>query len=171
MNVPLIINYHLNTLERKLVIEGSKNGLVKYSTTIYFNDPHDTTWYDFEYIDIDSLIFKSSEYIVVDNFTFRDATITIDDILTFFDQSVANDTLTGYGHGNSANNRLDSLRNKLQMASDLIDIGDIDGACVHLDIASDKCDRVTPPPDFVKGESATILHDMILELMAELGCE
>lgn len=97
--------------------------------------------------------------------------LTIDDILTFFDESVSDKTLIGYGHGNSANGRLSALRNMLETVSDLIDIGDIDGACVHLDIASDKCDGNTPPPDFVTGDSATTLHDMILDLMAELGCE
>ena len=96
---------------------------------------------------------------------------TIDAILSFFDQSVANETLTGYGHGNSANNRLNVLRKKLQMAGDLIDIGDIDGACVHLKVASRKCDGVTPPPDFVQGDSVSELYVMITELMAELGCE
>jgi len=89
----------------------------------------------------------------------------------FFDQSVADGTIEGYGHGNSANNRLDSLRNKLQMASDLIDIGDIDGACLQLKIASKKCDGIFPPPDFVQGESVPDLYDMIIELMAEIGCE
>ena len=92
-------------------------------------------------------------------------------ILEFFDQSVTDGTLTGYGNGNSANNRLDSFRNQLQMASDLIEIGDIDGACVHLKVASEKCDGHFPPPDFVVGEAATTLYNMILELMAELGCE
>ena len=96
---------------------------------------------------------------------------TIGNILTFFDQSVSDGTLTGYGNGNSANNRLDSFRNQLQMASDLIDIGDIDGACVHLGVALEKCDGIFPPPDFIVGESVSELYNMIMELMAELGCE
>jgi hypothetical protein len=96
---------------------------------------------------------------------------TIDATLTFFEQSVANGSITGYGHGNSANNRLDAFRTKLQMASDLIDIGDIDGACVHLGVALEKCDGIFPPPDFIVGESVSELYDMILELMIELGCE
>jgi hypothetical protein len=95
----------------------------------------------------------------------------IDAILDFFDQSVSGGSITGYGHGNSANNRLDAFRKKLQMASDLIDIGDTDGACVHLEAASKKCDGITPPPDFVMGESVSELYVMITELMAELGCE
>ena len=96
---------------------------------------------------------------------------TIDDILTFFDQSVANGTLEGYGPGNSANGRLNALRNMLEMAGDLIAIGDIEDACGQLKSALNKCDGETPPPDFVTGEGVEGLHDMILELMAKLGCE
>ena len=96
---------------------------------------------------------------------------TIDAVLKFFDDSVADGSLKGYGHGNSANNRLNALRAKLQMASDLIDIGDIDGACIKLDVASEKCDDHFPPPDFVAGDAVSTLYGMIVELTAELGCE
>ena len=95
---------------------------------------------------------------------------TIDAILDFFDESVADGAL-GNGRGNSANGRLNALRNMLEMAGDLIDIGDIEGACGQLNAASRKCDGDSPPPDFVTGEAVSELYDMILELMAELGCE
>ena len=96
---------------------------------------------------------------------------TIDAILDFFDQSVADGTLEGYGRGNSANGRLNALRNMLEMAGDLIAIGDIEGACRQLNAALRKCDGDSPPPDFVAGEAVEELYDMILELMDELGCE
>jgi len=96
---------------------------------------------------------------------------TIDAILEFFDESVADETLTGDGPGSSANGRLNALRNMLEMAGELISIGDIDGACGQLSAALGKCDGVSPLPDFVDGPAASDLHDMILELMNELGCE
>jgi hypothetical protein len=96
---------------------------------------------------------------------------TIEDILDFFDESIANGTLTGDGPGNSANGRLNALRNMLEMAGDLISIGDIEGACGQLKSALGKCDGESPPPDFVAGEAVYEFHDMITELMAELGCE
>jgi len=47
----------------------------------------------------------------------------------------------------------------------------INRACVYLKVASEKCDGVTPPPDFIQGEAVSELHAMLAELMVELGCE
>ena len=99
------------------------------------------------------------------------ADIDMDDILEFFDESVTDGTLTGDGPGKSANGRLNALENMLETAGDLIDLGDIEGACEQLKAASRKCDGDSPPPDFVAGSAASELYDMILELIAELGCE
>ena len=101
----------------------------------------------------------------------KDVKLTIDAILSFFDQSVTDGSLTGYGNGNSANGRLNALRNMLEAVSDLIEIDDIEGACRQLRTASRKCDSALPPPDFVAGSAVSKLNDMILELMTELGCE
>ena len=79
--------------------------------------------------------------------------------------------LVGDGKGNSANRRLDTLRNMLEMANDLINTGDIEGACGQLTVIKRKCDGDSPPPDMVTGEAATELYNMILELMEALGCE
>jgi hypothetical protein len=95
----------------------------------------------------------------------------IDAILNFFDESVADGTLGGHGPGNSANHRLNALRNMLERAGDLIYVNDIEGACTQLKSALGKCDSASRPPDFVTGESAEDLNDMIEELMEELGCE
>jgi hypothetical protein len=94
-----------------------------------------------------------------------------DAILTFFDDSVADGSLIGDGPGNSANGRLNALRNILEMADDLIYVNDIEGACTQLYSALRKCDGVSPPPDFVAGSAAEGLYNMILDLMTELGCE
>lgn len=96
---------------------------------------------------------------------------TIDAILTFFDESVADGSLTGDGKGNSANGRLNALRNMLGMAGYLINIEDIEGACGQLKAAIGKCDGESPPPDFVGGTAASELCGMITDLMEKLGCE
>ena len=58
------------------------------------------------------------------------------------------------------------------MAGDLINIGDIEGACGQLKAALGKCDGDSPPPDFVAGgPAASELKAMIIDLMADLGCE
>ena len=96
---------------------------------------------------------------------------TIDAILTFFDDSVADGSLEGDGPGKSAEGRLYALRNMLEMASDLINIDDIEGACLQLNAVIGKCDGYLRPKDFVTGEAVTELYNMILELMEKLECE
>jgi len=113
-------------------------------------------------------------FVIVDNY--RDCTnchvkVAGDPLLAFFDESVADGTLEGDGPGNSADGRLNALRNILEMASDLINIGEIEDACEQLMVAKRKCDGESPPPDFVTGNAAEDLHNMILELMEAIGCE
>jgi hypothetical protein len=107
---------------------------------------------------------------IVSSFT-TEGQPTIDANLEFFDKSVTDGILTGDGPGKSAPHRLNALRNILEMAGDLIAINDIEGACGQLKAASKKCDDEFPPPDFVQGDAAEDLYNMILELMTELGCE
>lgn len=92
------------------------------------------------------------------------------DILDFFDDSVENLSLEGSGPGKSADGRLQALRNMLESAGNLIAVGDIDGACAQLIAALGKCDGEPVPPDFVSGSAAEELKDMIMELIASLGC-
>jgi len=92
------------------------------------------------------------------------------EILDFIDESVAAGTLEGSGNGNSAENRLNALRNMIEAAGDLIEAGDIDGACGQLMAVYKKCDGLPRPPDFVAGEAQEELAQMILDLMASLGC-
>jgi hypothetical protein len=96
---------------------------------------------------------------------------TIEAVLKFFDASVADVTLEGEGPGKSAEARLNALRNMLEMAGDLIEIGDIEGACWQLKAALEKCDGDPLQPDFVTGEAVTELYNKILELMEELECK
>ncbi|MDL1978446.1 MAG: hypothetical protein LWX52_10215 [Deltaproteobacteria bacterium] len=97
----------------------------------------------------------------------------IANILDSIDGWVADGTLAGDGPGNSAEKRLNALKNMIEAAGDLIDDGDIAGACVQLMDAYQKTDGLTPPespPDFVMGDSAGDLAGLILDLMASLGC-
>lgn len=91
-------------------------------------------------------------------------------ILDFFDTSVESETLEGDGTGNSAEKRLNALRNMIEAARDLIAAGDIDAACQQMQDVYNRTEGETPPPDFVTGEAASELATMILELMAEIGC-
>ena len=116
--------------------------------------------------------------------------ISINDILTFFDTSVASGTITGSERGKandytlaslqqnvqkskkdkSADNRLNSFRNMLEEAGQLIDNGDLEDACGQLKSSYRKCDGNDSPPDFVEGYSAPEMAGMINELRAKLEC-
>ena len=89
---------------------------------------------------------------------------TIVDILNFFDESVADGTLVGAGSGNSADGRLNALRNMLIQASYLLSAGNLGGACTQLSAALQRCN------DFVQGTAQNDLKQMISEVMYDLGC-
>ena len=95
----------------------------------------------------------------------------IADILDFFDESVADGNLVGDGPGNSAENRLNALRNMIEAEGNLIDAELIEDACWQLQDAYNRTDGESPPPDFVTGDAAAELAGMIEELMESLGCE
>jgi len=86
------------------------------------------------------------------------------EIISFFDISVANGTLMGTGSGNSAEGRLNALRNMLFQASNQIDAGDYEVACDQLNAALMRCD------DFVVGTARNDLKQMISDVMFGLGC-
>ncbi|MCJ7580765.1 MAG: choice-of-anchor D domain-containing protein [Candidatus Aminicenantes bacterium] len=91
-------------------------------------------------------------------------------ILEFLDVSVYEGTLVGSGPGNSADIRLNALRNMLENARDLIEAGLYDDACRKLLAAYKKTDGNPKPPDFVEGEATAELAQLILDLMNSLGC-
>lgn len=98
------------------------------------------------------------------------AEVTIEEILDFFDESVIEGTLKGKGRGKSALARLFVLRKMIERAGRLIDRGRIRLACWRLWRAYRRCDGLRWPPDFVVGESKAELNGMILQLMADMGC-
>ena len=90
--------------------------------------------------------------------------------LDFFDASVDDGTLVGDGPGNSAENRLNALRNMIETAGDLIEDGLLDDACQQLQDAYKKTDGEPRPPDFVTGEATSVLAILIQDLMTSIGC-
>jgi len=95
----------------------------------------------------------------------------IANILAFFDTSVEEGTLAGDGPSKSAEKRLNALRNMLNAAGDLIEHELFQEACQQLLDAYKKTDGQLRPPDFVKGEAAPELANMIQALRTSLGCE
>jgi hypothetical protein len=92
-------------------------------------------------------------------------------ILEFVEESAADGTLVGNGPGNSADGRLGAMMNKLEAAGALIDAEKWEDACGQLRSAYVRTDGVSPVPDFVAGDGAPELADMLMDLMADLGCE
>ena len=94
----------------------------------------------------------------------------IANILAFFDTSVDDGSLVGDGPGNSAEKRLNALRNMVEAAGSLIDDELSEEACQQLLDVYRRMDRQLKPPDFVTGEAVTELATMIQDLMTTLGC-
>jgi hypothetical protein len=91
--------------------------------------------------------------------------VDIDTTLSFFDASVAEGTLVGNGPGESAKKRLKILRSKIQDAGELIEKGNINGACHKLLWAYNHTDGNPDPLDFVKGEAAPKLAHILQKLI------
>lgn len=92
----------------------------------------------------------------------------IQDILDFVDASVAIGTMQGYGPGNSAEKRLNALKNMIESASDLIEAGANADAIDQLQSISKKTDGASKPQDFVVGEAVAELNTMVEALIADL---
>ena len=92
----------------------------------------------------------------------------------FFDESVEAETLEGVGPGASADGRLGGVSNMIVVAGELIEDGNIPGACEQLLDAFEKTDGLGPPaspPDLVTGDAADDLAEKIQDLMTLLECE
>ena len=101
--------------------------------------------------------------------------ISVEEILDFFDASVDGDSgyLEGSGRGKSAPNRLKALRNMIRSAGEMVKEGNTDIACGQFLTILKKTDgQRSPgsPPDFVKGDGASVLAGMIEALIEQLGC-
>jgi hypothetical protein len=94
----------------------------------------------------------------------------IAEIREFFDASIGTGDLVGDGPGGSAQRGLNVLRDMIEAAGDLIEVGNTAGACQQLSDAYGRSDGKFPPPDFVTGDDAPELAVMIQNLMTYLGC-
>jgi hypothetical protein len=94
-------------------------------------------------------------------------------ILQFFDASVENGTLVGCGRiPRVAQAQLRALREMIEASAELIRRGLTRAARLLLTRAYQRTDGERwPLPDFVEGEAAPVLADMILELIERLECE
>ena len=95
----------------------------------------------------------------------------IANILNFFDQSVTDGALVGKGPGNSAQGRLNALRNMIEAAGNLIVDDNIEEACQQLQDVFNRTDGQFPPPDFVAGSAASELAELIQNLRNDLECD
>jgi len=95
---------------------------------------------------------------------------TIQDILDFYDNAVEDGILVGVGKSKSADNKINGLRNKIEAVAEYISIGDIEGACDQLYICYEKCDGDPKPKDFVTGDAAEDLGNIIGNFMVNLNC-
>jgi hypothetical protein len=96
--------------------------------------------------------------------------VSSDVLLDVFDAGVAAGTLVGIGNGNSGAGKLNAFRDLLVEADEALDNGLIADACEVLEVALDRIDGDPMPKDFVTGDAADRLADLIRELRAELGC-
>ncbi len=92
------------------------------------------------------------------------------EVADFIEQSSSGGSLMGTGPGVSSNWRLNAMTNMIEMANELILMGDSDSACVQLASAYAKTDNSPRPPDLVTGEAAGSLAHKISDLMDALGC-
>lgn len=95
----------------------------------------------------------------------------IDNTLDFIEDSVNDGDLEGDGPGKSADNRLNALINMIEEAGALIDDGQIAEACDQLQAALKKTDGQPKPPDFVTGDAALELAEIIQDIRSSLACE
>jgi hypothetical protein len=81
----------------------------------------------------------------------------IAEIREFFDASIGTGDLVGDGPGGSAQGGLNVLRNMIEAAGDLIEVGDTAGACQQLSDAYERSDGEFPPPDFVRMHTSVLM--------------
>jgi probable HAF family extracellular repeat protein len=92
-------------------------------------------------------------------------------LLDYTQESIDNGTLEGDGSGNSAEKRLNALTNMIESAGDLIDVGSADDACDQLEGIYKKVDGMPNPPDFVTGDSVSVIAESIDQIIIDLECQ
>jgi hypothetical protein len=97
-------------------------------------------------------------------------TTQIQHILDFLTTGGQTAALSGAGSGSSPEHRFNALRNMIKAAGDLLDLGDVAAACEQLQDAYQRCDGVSPPPDFVTGDARAELASLIQSLLTSEVC-
>lgn len=104
--------------------------------------------------------------------------LNIYEILDFIDDSIQKGTLLGYesdpiyGEDTSAGDRLNILKDKIDMAAHVLENGSFEEACQHLLNAYLSTDGLSQTPDLVYGQAAAELANKIKLMRIEIiGCE
>ena len=95
----------------------------------------------------------------------------IEDIMAFMDACSKDGSLEGYGHGNSAKNRLKAIRKMLVITAHHLENGYYEDAQNKLMEIYKKADGKSKPMDFVTGAKAPELGSMLQDLIADLSFE
>jgi hypothetical protein len=98
--------------------------------------------------------------------------LDIHEISFFIDESIENGTLLGQGSGSEADERLNILKNKIDVATYVLENGTFEEACNELYDAYLSTDGLSQPPDLVYGQSTPELAKKIKLMIVEIiGCE
>jgi hypothetical protein len=98
--------------------------------------------------------------------------MTIEDILAFFDAGVEAGTIQGTGpNENARNSHLKVFEWRLLLVAFFLDKGSDRVACILLWNAYGRSDGQDRPKDFIKGQNVGVLNAIILQFIADLGCQ
>ncbi len=100
----------------------------------------------------------------------EDPSQAVSGLQAFIDNAIENEMIAGEGPGNSADNRVNALKNMIESAGDLIDEGSIQDACEQLNSIYKKVDGMPKPPDFISGDAVPGVAAGVLEIMSDLSC-
>jgi YVTN family beta-propeller protein len=91
-------------------------------------------------------------------------------LLGFIDYALENGLIAGVGPGNSADNKVNALKNMIKSVGDLIAKNSTQAACGQLNSIYKKVDGIPKPPDFISGEAVSGVADGVLDIMTGLNC-
>ena len=91
-------------------------------------------------------------------------------VIALFDRGVADGMLGGVGPGDSAQGRLQELRDMFVSADRLLAQGKVAAACGQLADVAAHTDGHFQPPDFVQGPAVPELFDAITAVRNQVGC-
>ena len=96
--------------------------------------------------------------------------IDLDAVLTFFDKGVEDGTIIGQGRGRLSKFRIKLFGKLLGTAIRMLDYGNIEFACLLIQVAYEGCNGSDRLPQMVTGEKVPELAEMLLKVMQQHGC-